>query len=172
MIGLQIHTPQIEAMRALWAQAPAIMQQEMLTAVTAADLYLKGELMQRLPKGAGGISGGAGLAASVFTEEEVLADRVIGAVASGLAYAEWVEVGTRPHYVPPEALEEWVRVKLGISDEKEIGQIAGAISWKIAHYGTGADFSWAETAEYGASDVEAFMLQGVDRVLDRLGAPA
>lgn len=172
MIGLRVQSPNMDAMRALWARAPQIMAEEMLASVTAADLYLKGELMQRLPKGAGGISGGAGLAASVFTEEEVLADRVVGAVASGLPYAEWVEVGTRPHYVDPAKLHEWVRVKLGISDETEIEQAAGAIAWKIAHYGTGGDFSWAETAEYGASDVEAFMLQGVDRVLDRLGAPA
>lgn len=172
MIGLQVQSPRMEAVRALWAQAPEIMREEMLISVTAADLYLKGELQQRLPQGAGGLSGGAGLAASVFTEEEVLSDRVLGVVASGLAYAEWVEVGTRPHYVDPAKLEEWVRVKLGISDESEITQIAGAVAWKIAHYGTGADFSWAETAEYGGPEVEALMLQGVDRALDRLGAPA
>lgn len=172
MIGLQVHSPNLDAIRALWAQAPEIMGEEMLSAVTAADLYLKGELQQRLPKGAGGISGGAGLAASVFTEEQRLADQVIGAVASGLPYAEWVENGTRPHMPPAEALHEWVRVKLDISDEDEIGRVAQAIAWKISRVGTAPDFSWAETAEYGGAEVERYILEGVARVLDRLGAPA
>jgi hypothetical protein len=172
MIGLRVESPNLDAVRALWAQAPEIMGEEMLASVTAADLYLKGELQQRLPKGAGGISGGAGLVGSVFTEEERLQDRVLGAVASGLHYAEWVENGTRPHFPPPESLVEWVRVKLGIQDEDEIERVTYAVANKIARYGTGADFSWAETAEYGEPEVERLMLQGIDRALDRLGAPA
>jgi hypothetical protein len=172
MIGLRVDSAQLEGMRALWARAPEIMGEEMLQAVTAADLFLLGELQQRLPKGAGGISGGAGLAASVFTEEQRLADSVIGMVASGLPYAEWVEVGTRPHFPPPESLHEWVRVKLGIQDEDEIAQVSYLVARKIAQVGTGGDFSWAETAEYGGAEVERLMLEGVDRTLTRLGAPS
>lgn len=172
MIGLRVQTPDLTAVRALWARAPEVMSQEMLRAVTEADLLLKGDLQQRLPKGAGGLSGGAGIVGSLFTEEQVLDDRVLGAVASPLAYAEWVEIGTRPHMPPSEALHEWVRVKLGITDEKEIEETAERIAWKIARYGTGADFSWAETAEQNGAEVELRMLEAVDRVLDRLGADA
>jgi len=51
-------------------------------------------------------------------------------------YAAFVEVGTRPHWMPIAPLLQWVEVKLGVTDEREAYGIAKAIQAKIAREGT------------------------------------
>lgn len=169
---LRIDARDVKAMKVLWARTPEIMGEEMLRAVTEADLYIKGQLQQQLPRGAGGLSGGAGLVGSVFNEEQRLSDRVIGAVASPLPYAEYRELGTRPHFPPVEPLEDWVQAKLGIDDEGERRNVAFLIARKISRVGTKGDGTWQRVADASAPEVERRFVDAIDRVLDRLGAPA
>lgn len=169
---LRIDAREVDAMRVLWARAPELMSEEMLRAVTEADLYIKGQLQQQLPRGAGGLSGGAGLVGSVFNEEERFADRVIGAVASPLPYAEYRELGTRPHFPPIAPLMDWVQAKLGISSDSEKRSVAFLIARKISRVGTAPDGTWERVAAASESEVERRFADAVDRVLDRLGAPA
>lgn len=63
-------------------------------------------------------------------------------VVADCPYAQYVEFGTEParkgsHSEPPfkEEIEEWVRVKLRISDEKEAKRVARAIYWRIIKEG-------------------------------------
>jgi hypothetical protein len=169
---LRIDSSEVKGLGALWAHAPEIMGEEMHRAVAECDQLLAGELKQQLPKGAGGLSGGAGLVGSVFTEEEVLANNVIGMVASPLPYAEYVEIGTRPHFPPLQPLEDWVQAKLGITDESERRSVAFLIARKISVKGTQGDGTWGRVAEAQTPEVLRKLADGVDRVLDRLGAPA
>jgi hypothetical protein len=168
---LQVRIPEIKGLAALWARAPEIVGEEMLAAVRQADLYLQGELQQKLPRGAGAITGGAGLAGSIFTEEQRAADRVVGMVASPLAYAEFVELGTRPHFPPTRPIEDWVQAKLGIDDPKERASVAFLIARKISVEGTKADGTWQRVADAATPAVEAALAAGIERALDRLGAP-
>lgn len=51
-------------------------------------------------------------------------------------HAAFIEYGTRPHHPPLEPLAEWAYRK-GIADtEEEALEVASAIAWKIAKYGT------------------------------------
>ena len=50
-------------------------------------------------------------------------------------YGLFVEVGTRPHWPPPEALEGWVR-RLGITGDREVREVAFLIGRKISRVGT------------------------------------
>lgn len=168
---LKVTIPEIKGLTELWSRAPQIVGDEMFAAVQQADLYLQGELQQRLPRGAGAITGGAGLAGSIFTEEQRAADRVVGMVASPLAYAEYVELGTRPHFPPTRPIEDWVQAKLGIDDPKERASVAFLIARKISVEGTKADGTWQRVADAASPAVEAAIAAGVGRALDRLGAP-
>ena len=51
-------------------------------------------------------------------------------------YGLFVEVGSRPHFPPPAALEGWVRRRLGITGEREAREIAFLIGRKISRLGT------------------------------------
>lgn len=167
-----IDASEIKGLQALWAHAPQIVGEEMYAVVVEADQFLKGELQQQLPRGAGGIAGGAGLAGSIFTEEQRLSEQVIGAVASPLAYAEYVEVGTRPHMPPIQPIQDWVQAKLNITDESESRSVAFLIARKISRVGTKPDGTWQRIYDASQVSIEARFARGVDHVLDRLGAPA
>ncbi|MCH2092724.1 MAG: hypothetical protein MK141_14265 [Pseudoxanthomonas sp.] len=169
---IRLDVREVEALRVLWQRAPQIVGEELYRAAVESDLYFKGELQQQLPRGAGGLSGGAGLVGSIFTEEQLLADNVIGITASALPHAEYVEVGTRPHFPPLQPLEDWVQAKLGITEDSERRSVAFLIARKISRVGTKGDGTWARVAEAGEPEVMRRYAEGVDRVLDRLGAPA
>ena len=171
MIQIGIDTSEIRGLAALWKHAPQIVGEELYKAVLQADLLLAGDLKQQLPRGAGGLSGGAGLAGSVFTDEQLLSDNVIGMVGSPLPYAEYVELGTKPHFPPIAPIEDWVQAKLNITDEDEKRDVAFLIARKISRVGTKADGTWARVVEADKPEVMRIIAEGVERVLDRLGAP-
>lgn len=169
---IRIDTRDVTLLAVLWAQAPDIVGAEMLTAVREADLLIQGELQQKLPRGAGAIRGGAGLAGSIYVEETLAQTRAIGVVATALPYAVPVEVGTRPHFPPLQPIEDWVAAKLGIDNDAERRSVAFLIARKISREGTKADGTWQRVAEQTDAAVQAAIAAGVDRSLDRLGAPA
>lgn len=168
---LRIDTTQFKGVQTLWARFPEVMRDSLLPAITEIDMLMQGELQQQLPRGAGGISGGAGLVGSVFTEEQSLADNVIGMVASPLPYAEYVELGTKPHFPPIEPLVDWVMAKLGITDETEANSVAFLIARKIARVGTKPDGTWARVADATQPEANIRIGLAIDRALDALGAP-
>jgi hypothetical protein len=49
------------------------------------------------------------LRASVTWREGKEASGLVLYIGTNLAYARWVEFGTRPHWPPPGALDEWAR---------------------------------------------------------------
>lgn len=168
---LRIDASQVQGLQALWAKFPEIMREELLPAVRDIDLELLRALKEQLPKGAGGLSGGGGLVGSIFTEEQQLADNVIGMVATALPYAEYVELGTKPHFPPLQPLQDWAMAKLGVSEE-EAPSVAFLIARKIARVGTKADGTWQRVAESQKDRAIEHFEDAVDRVLDRLGAPS
>lgn len=168
---LRIDTTQFKGVQTLWSRFPEVMRDSLLPVITEIDLLMQGELQQQLPRGAGGIAGGAGLVGSIFTEEQALADNVIGMVASPLPYAEYVELGTKPHFPPIEPLVDWVMAKLGITDETEAHSVAFLIARKIARVGTKPDGTWARVAETIQPEANLRIGRGIDRALDALRAP-
>lgn len=124
-----------------WAKAPDITRTRLMQAMTASDALLQATLKQELPRGAGGA---AGLAGSIATEEHALDDAVIGMVTTPKDYAQYVEVGTRPHAPPVQPLIDWVKVKLGLLD-KSARSAAFAIRNAIAKRGTKPNPVWQRT---------------------------
>lgn len=150
----------------LWRQAPEITRQELLRATTESDLLMQGELMQALPRGVGGRHG-AGLVGTLFTEEHVLADNVIGLVASKEPYAEYLETGTKPHMPPLQPIVDWVQAVIGAKGEKA-QEIAQAIRWKQYNQGTKAKPVWQATYKRVLQQVQANFDAAYARITSRL----
>ena len=55
-------------------------------------------------------------------------------------YGIFVEVGTRPHFPPPAAIEGWVRPRLGVGSDRQARELAFLIGRKIARAGTPGRF--------------------------------
>lgn len=116
------------------AQAPVMTQREMLMAITEATLLVEREVKDAMPK-ATGITAGS-IASDAFTTPV----GAIGVVGSAQPSAAFVELGTKPHPVSKAgrvALENWVRMKLGVS-AKEAPRVAYLVARKIARKGTKA----------------------------------
>jgi len=79
------------------------------------------------------------LARSVTREVHEEGARTVGRVFLGApadAYGLFVETGTRPHFPPPAAIEGWVRRRLGITNDRQVREVAFLIGRKIARSGT------------------------------------
>ncbi|URX63258.1 hypothetical protein KR767_04095 [Luteibacter anthropi] len=169
-MDITVDTSQITQLTTLWQQAPEIAGQEMLRAATEIDLLVQGELMQIMPRGVGGLHG-AGLTGAVFREEHLLDQGVTGMVATSQQYAEYVEVGTKPHAPPIQPLKDWVEVKLGIRGEEATG-VAFAISRSIAKRGTRAQPVWQQTYQRLLPTIQSKLDEGVARIRARLAGGA
>lgn len=150
------------------AAAPEIALEELSAAALESTLYLQRETAERTPSGA---SGGAGLRASwLAARPRVLADLVVGEMGSPLAYAEAVELGTRPHMPPVAPIEDWVRtsgkIALGVDDDPR--QVAFAIARKIAREGTEGAFMLRDAVEAGEETVGRIFGLAVDRLTERV----
>jgi len=147
-----------------WNRAPDITREELLVAMTDADVLLQGELMQSLPLGAGGA---AGLRGSVAHEEQALADRVLGTTYSPKEYAVYVELGTRPHLPPIQPLIDWVEARLGLHDDEAKG-VAFAISRAIGVRGTKANPVWRTVWERSQAEIRRKFDAAMQRIAGRL----
>lgn len=149
-------------------RAPDLVRKELLAAVTEADMLLEREVKDATPT-ATGVS-----RASIFSREQALPDGAIGVVGTSQTHMAYVELGTQPHFPPVQALEDWVRVKLGISDPKKVHGIAYLIARKIARRGTKGKEMFKLTWDRYQPQVEAIFSRATARIAAGLagGAPA
>lgn len=125
--------PNSVELAAAWAKAPDVVREELTAAMEASLAGLQPAVQELTPIGAYGLLRQSEIAQPVQT----LADQVIGVVGTSLNYAEAVELGTRPHMPPVEALEDWVKAKLHV-DEADAHRVAFLVARKIAISGTPA----------------------------------
>ena len=125
--------PDAAALNELWRRAPQIAREELTAAMEESTIALQAAVAEMTPVGAHGL-----LRQSIHAlPVQQLSDQVIGVVGTSLNYAEPVEMGTRPHMPPVEALEDWVKAKLGVEDD-QVQRVAYAVARKIAVSGTPA----------------------------------
>lgn len=143
--------------------APAMVQEEMLRATTEADMLLEREVKDLTPT-ATGLS-----RASIISREQTIESGALGVVGTTLPHVAYVELGTKPHFPPVQAIEDWVRVKFGYSDEKKIAAAALAIARKIAVRGTLGVGMFHRTWARHQPQVVAIYERAVERIAQRLG---
>jgi hypothetical protein len=119
----------------LQGQAGAVIQRNLDGLVDEATMFLTAEVKKRTPQGVSGAQGGllGSIIGEVFNKGTAL---VKGLVMTANKYAEVIEKGRRPGKgVPHDALLDWIRVKLGITDPKELERVNYLIRWKIYQKG-------------------------------------
>jgi hypothetical protein len=127
---MRIDFSELTQLREQMQAAPRVVEEELLRAVTEADLLIEREVQDAWPV-ASGVS-----RASMTHVERVNGLHVEGFVGSSLNYVMPVDLGTRPHFPPVEALIDWVRTKLNIQNEKVARGVAFLVARKIARTGT------------------------------------
>lgn len=130
MSGLYISVAGLDALRRGWAQAPGVTRRLLLAAMTQATLLVEREVKEGMPRGATGLT-----AASVSSDAFSTPAGVLGVVASSQPSATFLELGTKPHMPPVDALIPWVRAVLGV-DAKRAPSVAYLVARKIARKGT------------------------------------
>ncbi len=155
-----LNNEQLEQLVAAWEAAPDVTREVMLDAIVEIDQFLEREIKEDTPVG---IGGGGGLRGSITSDEEVDGTRIIGIVGTALAYAEAVEVGTKPHRPPVQPLIDWARQVLGLSGD-EAERAGFAIANKIKREGTEGAFMFQE----GLKDSEGFISRRLDRAVGDL----
>lgn len=163
---IRIDFDEIKQLEANYERAPEIVREELLRAVTEADLLLNREVVERTP-GASGL-----LRHSITHEERIVGLGVEGFVGSPLNYVQPVDLGTRPHFPPIEPLMDWVRMRFPVHSEVEARGIAFLVARKISRVGTkGAEMFDKALAAVGPQ-LEAIFAAAQERIAARLTGAA
>lgn len=144
------------------ARAPKIVREELLRSMVEVDALLEREVKDATPT-ATGIT-----RASIFSREEMLPDGVLGVISSSQPHVAYVELGTRPHFPPVEALQDWVRVKFAYTSEREIRSTAFLIARAIARDGTEGAHMFEDTFDRQRTRVVDIFAASRARVAQRL----
>ena len=145
------------------ASAPtAILNAELHRALLEATALLEREVKDATPTATGLTRASIG---SFITE---IPDGLLGVVGSAQPHVEYVELGTRPHFPPLEPIQDWVRVKFGISEQSEIEAAALAIARKIAVRGTLGVGMFHRTWARLEPQVQAIFSRAADRIVSRM----
>jgi hypothetical protein len=169
MSFVTIEPMNVAAVERMLAAAPQIAREELQTAMDLSVVHLEAEVKDRTPTAFGT------LRASIFGETRLADDGLIGVVASPLAYAAYVELGTKPHFPPVEALLDWVKVKFGLTDEADIERAAFLVARKIAAHGTEGAKMFEQAFNANRVQLEALWARVPDKIaarLDQLGGSA
>lgn len=160
--GLTITLHGWEQLQQAFSMAPEIVREELGAFAHAATQHLRSEVVDRTPAAMGT------LRASIHGSVERMADGVLGVVGTVQPYAVPVELGTKPHFPPVQALEDWVRQKLGLSG-KEARSAAFLIARKISKKGTKGHFMFRDAFKVNAGEVQRQFDQAVSRIVARIG---
>jgi hypothetical protein len=161
-MNIQIDASQFARLGVAFARAPDLAAQLIGAAMDDVVLLLQREISDASPRGiTSALSGGW------FSNVVNLSGTVVGFVGTSVEYAESVELGTKPHFPPVEALQDWVEGKLGLSGS-EARTVAFLIARKISKVGTKPAHmvrdTWARNADYIARQIGAAIQQLLNRL--------
>lgn len=165
MSSLHVSMTALDALQRGLAQAPEQTQRELLGAMMQATLLVEREVKDRMPK-VSGIS-----AASIASDAFSTPVGVIGTVGSSQPSVLFVELGTKPHMPPVQALVPWVRAVLGV-DAKRAPSVAFLVARKIAKKGTKPQEHFAKAVASTESQVLRMFEAAAGRVADHLAGAA
>ena len=141
-------------------EAPGYTDQVLQAAMLEATLLAQREWQENMPRGATGLTAG-----SIHSDVSSTPAGVLGVVGSSQPSAVWVELGTRPHMPPSEALQPLVKAVLGIRDPKELRNVAFLVARKIARHGTPAQRPMARAVEATEGQIIAIFERAAAQVV-------
>lgn len=154
-----------ERLEQAFRQAPEVVREELTAFAHGATQLLRAEVVDRTPAAMGT------LRASIHASVESQAGNVLGVVGTAQPYAVPVELGTKPHFPPVQALEDWVRVKLGLTGKEGRG-VAFAIARKISKRGTKGHFMFRDAYRDNQAEVQRQFDATAARIVARIAGGA
>ena len=143
--------------------APEIAEAELAAGMTEALLLLEREVKDATSTGATGLLRGS-IAHKLLGQKQDM----LGKVFSPLIYATPVELGTKPHFPPLDALTDWVHSKFDLP-RAQAKSVAFLIARKISKKGTKGQHMFRDTLNENASQVFNILDAAVDRIFARVG---
>ena len=122
-------------------QEPDYTRQVLEATMHQATLLVQREWQENMPR-VSGIT-----ARSITSDVASTPAGVLGIVGSSQPSAIFIELGTKPHMPPSEALQPWVKAVMGIRDPKELERVAFLVARKIAREGTEPQRPMAKAVE-------------------------
>lgn len=164
---LSISIENLDAIRRAMSNFPGEAQRELLAACQQSALLLQREWMERMPRGATGLTAG-----SIQTDAKETATGAMGMVGSTQPAVAFVELGTRPHMPPYKALVPWVRAVLGVQEPRELERTAYLVARKIAREGTPAQHPMQHAFDACRAQIEGFFATAAQRLASLQGGAA
>ena len=158
---LSIQIQGVEQLRAALAQAPAVVQQELGVFMHGQINHMVTEVVDNTPSAFGVLRG------SITGKVQTMASGMLGVVGTPQPYAVPVELGTKPHFPPVLDIEDWVRVRLGLTG-KEGRSVAYAIARKISKVGTKGHFMFRDAFNDNVAEVQRQFDLTVSRIVARI----
>ncbi|MBX9831655.1 MAG: hypothetical protein K2X78_01235 [Burkholderiaceae bacterium] len=155
----------LDALKRGFDQAPEVTRRELLAAATQGTLLVEREVKDGMPRHTGMT------AASVASDAFSTPVGVIGTVGSSQPSATFLELGTKPHMPPVEALIPWVKAVLGV-EPKRARSVAFLVARKIARKGTKPRRVFEKAAAATEGQVLRMFEDAAGRVAAHLGGGA
>lgn len=165
MAGLSITLQGFDQLERAFSQAPQVVGEELGIFMHGLVAHLEAEVKDRTPAAHGLLR--ASIVGRANSVGGAMNTHVLGIVGSANAYVVPVELGTKPHMPPVLAIEDWVKVKLGLTG-KEARSAAWGIARKIAKKGTKGAFMFRDAFEENAAEVQHQFDQTISRILARI----
>lgn len=162
-MNLGIDIQSAETISRAFVAFPAMVVREMETAMLSSMAYLDRETRERTPAASGL------LRQAWISDVQVLYDTVFGTLKNPLPYAIPVELGTKPHYPPEDAIQNWVEVKLHLYGA-EAEEAARSIARSIAQRGTLAAGMAHLAMAHGRETVADEFRAAADRIVNNMAA--
>ncbi len=165
-VSIESNLPQLTQ---LWEREPQITERHLVRRMTEAVMLLERETIERAPEGRGGSAGLRGGIAAVPPTVSGTSSEVVGLVIGSAAHTAPIEMGTKPHFVPIQPLQDWVEYKLGLEGE-EARSVAFAISRTIARRGTEGKFMFRDAFAANESQVEEMLKAAIPQIIQEMTA--
>lgn len=162
-VRIEIDASKVQAVAEAWRFAPDLMAEELVNGVMEASLYLERLIKDNTPTTTNILRGSIGA-----RQPQRIGEDVIGVVGTSIGYAVPVELGTKPHFPPVQALADWARQKFGLPPE-EAEEVGYAVARKIAREGTKGHFMFQRAFSDGEATVQRILTAAAERGLNRLG---
>nr|WP_315237714.1 hypothetical protein [uncultured Albidiferax sp.] len=165
-MNLTITTRGMDSIQRGFAAAPMQTVRLLLAAMTQATQLVEREVKENMPRGATGLTAG-----SISSDAFSTPAGVLGVVGSSQPSAVFVELGTKPHMPPVEALIPWVQAVLGV-DAKRAPGVAFLIARKIAIKGTKAQKPFEKALIATQAQAIGFFETAADQIATMLAGRA
>ncbi|RMX19072.1 HK97 gp10 family phage protein [Vandammella animalimorsus] len=143
-------------------EAPDETRRLLAAAMHQATLLVLHEAQENMPRASGDAW------RSIGSEVHSTPAGVLGVVGSASPVAAFVELGTKPHMPPIDAIQPWVKAVLGIADPKENRRVAYLVARKIAAHGTEAKRPLGRAAEAMQPQVVRLFEDAAAQIAQRL----